>query len=574
MAHDKRGLRAMRCACLGAALLLPLAARAQPLVRVRAGTQIVLHGAQGADGLDLRGALLDDLGSPLAGRTLQVEVAGEQGGDSAQHTTVRSADDGSFGMATARPTGIYRVRVAFAGDSHHAGSEAERTVDLARAEVRLAFIEPREVRLDLDAERQRIALRASSARGGGGLSIEVRSERGAVVAQGTTDADGMFRAVVPVAALGEPGHGKLIAHSHADALRGGASAEIAVLRWRATRISLRAQVDDRRQRVTLEGSLRDRRSGLGGEAIGIFDGSTHVATVLTDRAGRFAHDGLQSPALAGAERTLRLQARFDSDASWLGSSRSAIVELALSPDTPVSPLWLLLPLCASAALVWLLLRRPAAERAARMAPPVVGIGIHPARDRARGRAEQRRIAGTVRDALTERPVRGATLSLRAPDASALSLRTGEDGSFRSEELGTGEWTLSIDAAGYATLSATLAIPHRGEWADVDVQLQSLRSAAVAAYRPAALRLLPNAELWRRWTPRETLRHAQQNGRATEPFVQLTQQVEHAAYSGTPPSTDDVAAIEQTASEALARFPETPSQPGGSGLLRATIPHRR
>jgi hypothetical protein len=574
MAHDKRGRRALRRACLGAALLLALHARAQPLVRVQAGTQIVLHSAQGSDGLELRGALLDDLGAPLAGRMVQVEVRDERTGEAVQQLAVRSADDGSFGAAAAQPAGAYRVRVRFAGDSHHAESRAERTVDLARAEVRLAFIEPRTVRLDLDAERQPVALRASSRLSGEGLSIEVRNERGAVVTRGTTDADGMLRAVVPAAALGEAGHGKLIAHSQPDALRGGALAEVAVLRWRATQLALRAQVDARRQQVTLEGSLRDRRSGLAGEAIGIFDGNTHVTTVLTDRAGRFRHDGLASGARPDAQRTLRLQARFDSDASWLGSSRSEVVELALVPEAPVSPLWLLLPLCSSAALVWLLLRRPAAERAARKAPPAVGIGIHPGRGRARGRAEQRRIAGTVRDALTERPVRGAPLSLRGPDASALELVTGDDGSFRSDELRDGEWTLSISAAGYATLSGTLAIPHRGEWADMDVQLQSLRSAAVAAYRPAAMRVLPDAELWRRWTPRETLQHAQQKGRATEPFVQLTQQVEHAAYSGTPPTADDVAAVEQTASEALARFPETPSQPGGSGLLRATIPHRR
>jgi hypothetical protein len=574
MAHDKPGRRAMHRAYLAAALVLALDARAQPLVRVQAGTQIVLHGAQGPDGLDLRGALLDDLGSPLAGRTLQVEVTDKRTGHAVRQMAVRSADDGSFGAAAGQQAGAYRVRVRFVGDSHHAESEAERTVDLARAEVRLAFIHPRAMRLDLDDERQRIALRASSRAGGSGLSIEVRNERGAVVTRGTTDVDGMLRAVVPAAALGEPGHGKLVAHSQPDAQRGGALAEIAVLRWRATSLALRAQVDDRRQQVTLEGSLRDRRSGLGGEAIGIFDGSTHVATVLTDRAGRFRHGGLPPAEGKGVERTLRLQARFDSDASWLGSSRSEIVELALVPVPPVSPLWLLLPLCSSAALVWLLLRRPAAERAARKAPPAVGIGIHPGRSRARGRAEQRRIAGTVRDALTERPVRGAALSLRASDASALALYTGDDGSFRSAELGDGEWTLSISAAGYATLSGTLAIPHRGEWADVDVQLQSLRSAAVAAYRPAAMRVLPSAELWRRWTPRETLQHAQQKGRATEPFVQLTQQVEHAAYSGTPPTTDDVAAVERTAGEALARFPETPSQAGGSGLLRATIPHRR
>jgi hypothetical protein len=504
-----------------------------------------------------------------------VQVTADDREDLAPHQlTVRSADDGSFGAAAPLAAGTYRVRVRFEGDSHHAGSDAVHTLDLMRSDVRLAFIEPRDLRVDLDAVQLEIVVRASSTPSAVGLALDIRDEHGAEVLRGTTDADGMLRARVPGSALGSPGHGKLIASSQADARRGTARAEIAVLRWRATDLVLDADLDEQSGRVSLQGVLRDSQSGLGGKAVGIFEGDTHIATVLTGRGGEFRNDLMSASDDAAAARRLRLHARFESDVPWLGSSRSDVAEIGLVPDAPPSPLWLLLPLCSSAALVWLLLRRPAAERAARTPPPAAGVGIHPGRGRGRGRAEHRRIKGTVRDAGSERPVRGALIRLQSAGSSSLVLMTDHDGGFRSDDLTEGEWSIAISADGYATVAGTISIPHRGEWADVDVQLESLRSAAVAAYRPAALRVLPSAELWQRWTLRETLARAQQSGRGTESFVQLTERVEQAAYARTPPSADDIAAIEVSASEALARFPDAPSQPGGSGLLRATIPHRR
>ena len=562
------------CRCLGLVLLIAAGARAQPLVRVQARTQVALDGTHGADGVDLRGALLDDLGTPLAGRPLVVRIADAEDALE-QRIASRTGEDGRFRLTRSLAAGVYHVRIAFAGDSHHESSEAVRAVDLTRADVRLTFIEPRTLRFDLDAESHPVVVRASSALGGAALNVHVRDEGGASLARGETDRDGVFRAAIASTALGAPGSARLLAETDADARRSAAQTEVPVLRWRGTQLRLQARVDTRREVIVLQGLLRDSKAVLADEAVGLFDGDVHLATVLTDARGGFRTElKLPLTSAQGAAPTARLQARFDSDASWVGSSRSDAVEISFAPESPASPVWLLVPLCLSGALAWLLLRQPANERAARDAAPTGGIGIHPGRGRTRGRAERREIDGVVHDADTERPVRGANLSLRTGDGSTVELPAGTDGTFRSPELRDGTWTLTIAAEGYAPLTGTLTIPHRGEWAGVQVQLQSLRSAAVMAYKPAALRMLPSPELWQRSTPRETLQRAQQSGRATEPFVQLTQRVEHAAYARTPPSMEEVATIERVAGEALARFPTAPSQPAGSGVLRAAIPHRR
>lgn len=576
MAHGKRTARATMWAVLVCSSLCARSAAAQPLVRVQAGTQVVLHGAHGEHGIEVSGALIDDLGAPLRERALTLEIAREGAVEPEQRIGMRSGEGGSFRASQSLKPGVYRLRVRFDGDSHHGPSEAERIVDSARADVRLAFIEPRALRVDLDQAQHRVSVRASSVRGGAGLPVTVADERGDVLAGGITGPDGVFAASLPASALGDPGSGKLVASGEADALRSAARAEIAVLRWRDTRLALDARIDVERDRLIIDGELRDSRAPLPGKAVGLFDDDDHLATVLTDDQGRFRLERERPGQYDETDGALALQARFDSDAAWMGSSRSRIVEIALAPSAPPSPLWLLVPLALCALLVWLLERRAPSQDASSAVLPSAGIGIHPARGRTRGRPELRDIAGIVRDATSAEPLAGAAIALRARDGAAqpVDIETDADGRFRSPELDAGEWMLEISAPGYLALTAGFSIAHRGEWSDVQVQLQSLRAAAVAAYKPAALRMLPAAELWQRWTARETLDHAQRNGRATQAFERLTEHVERAAYARTPPDAEDVAQVEQSAREALARFPNVPSQPGDRGLLRAAFPHRR
>ena len=183
--------------------------------------------------------------------------------------------------------------------------------------------------------------------------------------------------------------------------------------------------------------------------------------------------------------------------------------------------------------VYTVLLRGGAKRQVEQEPVADRVGIHAGHGRSRGRPAQRSIGGHVYDAARRRPLPSARIVLEPGGTDGhhgIALVTDTRGRFASEAIADGLYRLTVSVAGYATLSTDLSIPHRGEWSDMEVQLQSLRDAAVLAYKPAALRVLPTAELWQRWTPRETFDNAARAGRASESLQQLTERVERAAYA--------------------------------------------
>jgi hypothetical protein len=551
--------RARCCFACAALVLWPTCfAAAQPMVRVRAGSRIELRGAQGADGIELRGTLVDDLGAPLSGRRIDLSVAPDVSAASPVQRTLRSADDGSFGTAIALPRGRYQARARFAGDAHTLQSAVARPLDLSRLDVQLRFVEPREPRLDLDAQQAAIAVVARPEREAAGLDVRIEDERGRVLANGRTDALGVFRVQLPSSALGPAAMGELSARTGGDAARSPAETTLPLLRYRRTSLTLVAQVED--ERVLLHGTLQTRQQRLPNKAIGLFDGPEHLATVMTDARGRFRYAavGLREP--GGRGQTLHLQARFASDASWLGSSRSESLTLSLAPEQVPSALWLLAPLVASAAALWWLSRRQRRTQTAFTPPsPERSVGIHIARARIGARADRLRLEGSVLDAHSAQAISGATLQLQTAHGQRIELRSDASGRFRSPELAVGQWLLRASAPGYAMLEGALSVPHRGQWADAELRLQSLRSAAVLAYKPAAIRALPSPELWEVWTPRETLTRGLRGGRVTESFVQLTERLERAAYASSLPTEADVDAI----GAAARQQGERPTEPGST-----------
>jgi hypothetical protein len=530
------------CVLTALELLAP-ASQAQPSVRVRAASEIELDGIR--DGT-LHGRLRDDAGEPLADRIVLLDSAVPGDPNALHRSAARTDADGEFSASMSVANTALTVRASFAGDREHAGTERTRAFDRTRADVQLRFVEPRSAYLDLDQKAHEVLVRASSPLGGEGLALRFRDERGRVLGSGTTDADGAWRLTLAADRLGPPSSGTFEALTDGDTLRAAANVSLSVVRFRHTALSIK--VDRSHDTTTVLGALRAAKEPLVGKAIGLFDGQEHVATVLSDRAGGFRY--ALPPASDGRARTWHLQARFASDAAWFGSSRSGVLAARVEPPTIPSARWLLLPALALGLLASWLLRPSARERGAD-APPLP-VGIHALPRRSIGPAARRDVGGKVRDARTGRRVASIEITLTSA-SERHSVQPEPDGTFRVAELAPGTWQLAVSALGYGEVASELSIPHRGQWADVQVRLPNLRDAVFETYRPVALNRMPTPELWGRWTVREVLASATRSGRSSSALERVSDLVERVAYGRAIPARTDLQDVERARDAALDPF---------------------
>jgi hypothetical protein len=304
--------------------------------------------------------------------------------------------------------------------------------------------------------------------------------------------------------------------------------------------------------LQVSGSLKAGDVGLGDKAIGFFDGERHLGSVLTDREGRFTWRGDASGARSDAPQELALQARFESDAPWLGSSHSETQYLQLASESGPSPLLLLLPCVGCLWLLWWLDRAASARRRQSAQAEDDGeaptVGVHAAPPR-RLRPTHWNVAGEIRDATRRRAIQNATVEL-IPDGGGdlLSVQPDARGRFDSGALKAGAWTVRVLAPGYAPSASRFTVPHRGEWSAASVRLESLRDAAVRAFEPAARAVLPAGTPIGQTTAREVWQRAFRLGRGGEPLRELTARVDRAAYGPQPPTLDDVERIAHDAGQ--------------------------
>ncbi|HJL29957.1 MAG TPA: carboxypeptidase-like regulatory domain-containing protein, partial [Polyangiaceae bacterium LLY-WYZ-15_(1-7)] len=155
---------------LAATLLCAAGAAAQPRVRVRAESRIELRTERpdAPGSVLLQGVLRDDLGAPLPGREVELQVRSAQG--TALRATRRTDRDGAFEVELELAEGDrYQVTAAFAGDAGHERLRVERGLDLARAETHVTVEVPDRGRIDLDRESHEVGVRVRTPLGGGGL---------------------------------------------------------------------------------------------------------------------------------------------------------------------------------------------------------------------------------------------------------------------------------------------------------------------------------------------------------------------------------------------------------------------
>jgi hypothetical protein len=525
-------------------------ATAQPVIRVEAQTRLELSTTRADRATRVRALLLDDQGAPVAGAPIAIRIADASGQPLAERPRVLTGDDGVLEIVLPAIDEQISVNARFAGDDFRAAASAVELLDTRLALVELRFSAPSGGVIDLQQAFVNARIRARSEAGVKGVRIELSEDGGSSLGAALTDADGVVQIAIATKALREPGPGKLIATTQADATRAAASAELPIVRWLPSQTSLTLSQASR-QGVRARGGVRANDRGIAGAMVGLFTPrGDHVATLRADHAGRF--EGTFDPEQLGERnaRDIELEARFESDAPWIGGSRSERVRLELAAPAGYSAYWLALTPAVIALLLWWLSRRRAALE---LPPPAkeraeAGVALAQTKPRA---VRLHHLACLVLDARTGRPVKDATLTIELAGAATSIVRGDARGAIRSDELAAGSYQLLFEAPGYRALRVAVEAPHRGEWSGAHVRLESLRDVAVRAWSPLALQLASkpdqaNAITVREAIVRSALRSSAQPGFASEAL----ERTERAAYERASPTDEDVQRVEHDASTLL------------------------
>jgi hypothetical protein len=510
-------------------------AHAQPIVRVRAETRIELDVRRDLETLLVRGALRDDAGEPVEGRTISVLVRPE-GGTTIASLQPRTDAAGRFEARVTAAPGSYQVEATFVAEPDLVGSSARIVLDRLRAHVVLVVELVGGSRLSLDAMEQEIHVVATSAAGGHALSIEITDEVGTPIAEGTTDGMGRLLTRVPSTSLGPAAAGRLVVRSEGDDTRSPAQTEVPIVRFRATSIRWLDASSELRAGTSLRGRLETATGPLERRAVGVFVDGRHVATRLTGPDGELVVP--LDPAMATGPEA-EIVARFESDAPWLATAVSDPRRLAVAAPRPRAVPYLVVAsaFLAVGVALWLRRRPTSEERATRRSLP----GVEQARP-ASLRAQFRGVTGAVVQASSQRPLAGVTIS-----CGARSTTTGSDGRFVLE-VPDGSLVLTAEAPGFETERQRIASPHRGEWLGMVVRLESRRDLAARQVLDVLGPLVPQ-DLVAVATDRELLRVARTGQRAE--VVALVDAAEKVIYGEAPPEAADLEHVRSLAARARA-----------------------
>jgi hypothetical protein len=550
------GLVVAAVVALGAAVAPAVAA---PVVSVKGRPAIELEPVRRTGGgIEVRGRVTELAGGePLPFVVLDIAIDGE-----AEPTQADA--DGNFRHFYPLDRGVHRLSVEVRGDRQLAPARALlESFDIEKRPLKLA-VSARE--LDGGEPGVRVMVSATGLRSGddddaAAITAEVRAGPldGPAVPIGdvTTDGDGFGELVVPLATLGGAGRRLVEVVYRGDEVWDAAQGQTVVLVRTATALSLELGPATVRHegRLTGTGRLVDAGgAGLAAQPIVLLGRGRTLADLVSDERGGFAFSIAASELGPGP---LSVQAAFDSPAAWLESSRSPIVDATIEERRPV-PVGLTLGAFAATALAiaafvalrtrpwerWLAGRRgapaagPTAPRAD--APPPEGLSLaRPGLVSTLRRAHDHGFAGTIRSAPTGRPIPGATVRVALPGGDLREAVGDQHGDFAVEDLPPGTLAAVVSAGGHVTVRFELAVPHRGELRGARVDLVEVRERIFSMYRTVAEPLLPSADRWGVWTPRQIVDAV----RATRPapaLATLTDYVEEKYFSQRTPDEDELA----------------------------------
>jgi hypothetical protein len=552
MAHGRRDRGTVTRWPLVLALLVGGAtAAAAPAVAIKARTELRL-GAIRKDYLGrtlVTGQLVDRVtGAGLPGQRITARIGGEA-------ITVVTGEGGSFEAAVDGPTGPQDIAVEFRGGSA-LDPVASRLDDV---DVDKTAVELRITLTPVDDGIQ-VTVRAAAAATPVALPVEVYAgpartgpaddgddDRSVPAGLARTGAitSGDTPLLVTRKAAGGPGRKHFHARFAGDPVYAAASADASAELRADTRTTFTvadaaiAFEDD----IEGEGRVVDEDgTGIAGASVAIVAGDRRVGQATTGDDGHFA---LEAPAeVLGAGR-FGLQAVVESTETWLGTSRSTPTVVAIAAPQPVPiaytiAAFLATALCAAGFFAartrpWRRLRRSDEPPASRTLPGPERLGgvelARPSLTSALRRPHDLGIAGAVRDSVRGRPVAGARVELVRGDEQRTAT-SGDDGSFTVDDLGAGEWAVSVSAAGHIEEHFTASLPHRGELRGLRVDLVPVRERVFQLYRRAAGPLLPEPGLWGIWSPRQIVDHVR-GRRPTPALAALTDFIEEAYFAARP-----------------------------------------
>ena len=541
-------MRAVLVAALAIAVTAPAAAA--PAVQVRARTAIQLDPIKRVvGGIEVSGRVTD-LASPepIANATIEVRF------DDVTYYA-RTDEDGRFTIAgIPADQGRHDLAVAVSPtDQYDASVESLRDFDITK--------EP--LKLDLSAQlvggdKIQLTLRASSAGGPaqiraalwvGDLADPELRRLGDLV----TDARGRATLEITRASIGNFGQKRAEARFAGDSTYDPASSSTMFTVEAGSTVTL--EVDD--TDVAFEDELRGRGvvrdedgEPLAKQRVSLMADGRELTEATTNERGEYRLS-VEASELGDGEN--QVYAELSPNQSWIKTARSDVVVVRIGQQRPV-PLGATLAAFGATCLALLafigLRTRPWEKWLARIrrqepADAETDKGSHrrptglaPARPSLVStlrRAADFGFTGVVTDAVTGRPIPGAEVILEHPDDRRSEI-TDRRGGFIHESLVAGEWQAEVKASGYVRETFVVVVPHRGELRNARVDLLAVRERIFDLYGEVAAPLLPSAELWGVWTPRQIVDHVRRN-RPAPALAQLTDYVEDVYFSQRTPGED-------------------------------------
>ncbi len=555
-------------------------ADARPLT-IRARTQVALALDRRADGLVVRGTLVDDQRRPVAGEGIHLDVEGydiqrrltDEGG--AFEVAIGGRD---LARLEARHGHRLPWALSFSGDRFYGDSSASGEFDLRRVPTFLEVsVRPCVVGLDDSEILVEVTLASGPTAPIADAEVLLQVGDGKALA-GTTGPSGQATFLIRSGLLGSAGRYTVRARFDGDHVHAASSGEDSLRVLLPARLTLRVgrEGDALVGRYRFSGRLADVEGPIPDAVVAIIarlasdDGAStadladgDLLTLTNTRA-----DGVYLTALSAAQlmagRTGELEVRAvyspGDGAHQVAMSRPVHVRVPPPPGVPLR--WYLVGLALIVALlvtvqlartgalttVWtqLLAAHPPASDAEVLAeadddPPFIQAPAGRAAMRERRRDV---IAGAVVDAHSGAPLAAAMVTLTLADGSRRRVTTDDAGHFALSALPAGQCQLAVVAPAYLQRELAATLPHDGSLDGAAFGLVAVRRRLREAYTRAIL-VADSALLWGLDTPREAYANARRaDERVERALVELRRLVELAWFSEHPATAADVVRASQ------------------------------